>query len=220
MATICSTAASGPVLAVLNLGWEGMGLDMCVWQVQMHAAVQPFILSHSRPQPKKRCYTEDADDEMFAMPTACKKNRLTPTLPLPTLGTTLQDDTNHHSSAEHANESIITPAQHDEIQPSPISSTPPVQTPEDVPQDVHELATYIKSLPVSRIKTNNGGGLPSRNNLKRDARLAGEVSRKTGCLMVEYRGGKLRRWNGDERLFTTRMWQYLTEEGYPPDDRS
>lgn len=44
--------------------------------------------------------------------------------------------------------------------------------------------------------------------------LAGEVSRKTGFLRTVSRGSKLRRWNGDERLFSASMWRYLTGEGY------
>ena len=68
------------------------------------------------------------------------------------------------------------------------------------------FAIYINDLPKRR---NN---LPSRNNLRRDANLKGEISRKTGFLMQEKRGSKLRPWRGDHRLFTEEMWAWLTDE--------
>ncbi|KAI6825291.1 hypothetical protein KC340_g10864 [Hortaea werneckii] len=54
---------------------------------------------------------------------------------------------------------------------------------------------------------------PSRNVLKRDPNLKGAISRKTGCLLLEKSGARLRRWWGDERLFSKGLWRFLTEEG-------
>jgi len=84
-------------------------------------------------------------------------------------------------------------------------------TPEPIPPEIQQLADYINRLPKKR-----GGGqkFPSRNTLKRDPRLQGEVSRKTGCLRIEARGSRLRKWVGDERLFEDRMWRFLTDEGF------
>ena len=54
---------------------------------------------------------------------------------------------------------------------------------------------------------------PSRNMLKRDPNLKGAISRKTGCLLLEKSGKRLRGWWGDERLFSKGLWRFLTEEG-------
>ena len=196
MADLQSEATTTAVHSIFTPNWEGIGLDMCVWQVQMRTTAQALVICRrqSARQPKKR-YHPEIDDDMFTTHTVLKRTKLPPVMPLP--------------------------------------------TPKDIPQDVQELAAHIKTLPCSRIKKNNGelsviaastprrnladcdqsgGDFPSRNTLKQDPKLAGEVSRKTGCLMQDHRGSKLRRWKGDERLFTTRMWQYLTEERYPAAD--
>ncbi|KAK4540876.1 hypothetical protein LTR36_008818 [Oleoguttula mirabilis] len=88
--------------------------------------------------------------------------------------------------------------------------------PEAIPKYAQELARHINSMPLNRI----GGEFPSRNTLKQDPKLRGEVSRKTGCLRVDWRGSKLRRWKGDKRLFSAKMWRYLTEEGYAFGDQA
>lgn len=44
-------------------------------------------------------------------------------------------------------------------------------------------------------------GYPSRNILRKAPQAAGEVSRKSGYLMTVRRGGRLRRWFGDEAVF-------------------
>ncbi len=76
-----------------------------------------------------------------------------------------------------------------------------------LPMDVLELVERINEMPV------NAAGLPSRNKMRKCGKLAGEISRKTGHLKVEKRGGKLRRWSGDERLFSARVWRWLLGEG-------
>lgn len=84
-----------------------------------------------------------------------------------------------------------------------------------IPPELIKMAAYINGLPRNPVGKKDGRiEFPSRNTLKKDARLVGEVSRKTGRLMLDYRGGKLRVWYGDERLFDQRMWRYLTEEDY------
>ncbi|KAI6795584.1 hypothetical protein KC361_g4903 [Hortaea werneckii] len=54
---------------------------------------------------------------------------------------------------------------------------------------------------------------PSRNVLKKDPNLKGAISRKTGCLLLEKSGARLRAWWGDERLFSMGLSSFLTEEG-------
>ncbi|GAB1730608.1 hypothetical protein NU195Hw_g9428t1 [Hortaea werneckii] len=76
--------------------------------------------------------------------------------------------------------------------PSQPSSSPPSQSPSPFP---------------------SGKGFPSRNTLKRDPKLKGAISRKTGCLLLEKSGARLRGWWGDERLFSKGLWRFLTEEG-------
>ncbi len=74
---------------------------------------------------------------------------------------------------------------------------------ESISNSVVELASYINQMPKKK------DGLPSRNKLRKDNRLKGEVSRKTGCLRVQKRGSKLRRFVGDGRLFSEDMWSWL-----------
>lgn len=88
----------------------------------------------------------------------------------------------------------------------------PELTPQPIPEDVEQLAQHINSLPGNR--KGKVRQFPSRNTLKKDDLLRGEVSRKTGCLRLEARGSRLRKWYGDERLFEMEMWRYLTEERY------
>lgn len=92
---------------------------------------------------------------------------------------------------------------------------PPVlpASPKPIPVDIQTLADHINGLPQNP-RGRKDGGLPSRNTLKKDVQLKGEVSRKTGCLRLAVRGGKLRQWVGDLRLFDARMWLFLTEESY------
>ncbi|GAB1742862.1 hypothetical protein NU219Hw_g8568t1 [Hortaea werneckii] len=55
---------------------------------------------------------------------------------------------------------------------------------------------------------------PSRNILKRDPKLKGAISRKTGCLLLEKSSGaRLRKWCEDQRLFSVGLWRFLTEDG-------
>ncbi|KAK3708112.1 hypothetical protein LTR37_011616 [Vermiconidia calcicola] len=89
--------------------------------------------------------------------------------------------------------------------PAPAPSTT-ITSPTTIPDDVSKLANYINSLPTKK------NGLPSRNKLRKDARLKGEVSRKTGCLRVEKRGSKLSKWEGDKRLFSAELWAWLVDE--------
>ncbi|KAK3700184.1 hypothetical protein LTR37_016063 [Vermiconidia calcicola] len=84
--------------------------------------------------------------------------------------------------------------------------SPTITSPTTIPDDVSKLADYINSLPTKK------NGLPSRNKLRKDARSKGEVSRKTGCLGVEKRGSKLRKWEGDKRLFSAELWAWLVDE--------
>ena len=84
-----------------------------------------------------------------------------------------------------------------------------------IPADVLTLANHIKALPGSK-KPYVGGGraFPTRLTLRKDSTLAGEVSRKTGCLRTIKRGGKLRKFFGDTRLFEADLWRWLTDENY------
>ncbi|KAI6855370.1 hypothetical protein KC323_g8356 [Hortaea werneckii] len=115
-------------------------------------------------------------------------------------------------------------------QPQPETASQP-----PIPDDLVELAHYINHLPRNprgrkpSAKTNNDDdkppsgrtpssspsskGFPSRNTLKRDPKLKGAISRKTGCLLLEKSGARLRGWWGDERLFSMGLWRFLTEEG-------
>lgn len=90
--------------------------------------------------------------------------------------------------------------------PSPRRTAPPRPT---IPNQVRQLASYINQLPKKR------DGWPSRNKLRKDNHLRGEINRKTGYLRIEKRNGQLRRFRGDDRLFTAEMWRYLAgdEEG-------
>jgi hypothetical protein len=83
-----------------------------------------------------------------------------------------------------------------------------------IPSSVKEIAEYIDSLPKKK-----KDGLPSRNKLRKDDRLRGEVNRKTGLLRIEKRSSKLRPWKGDERLFSKKVWDWLCQdETDEPDD--
>ncbi|KAK5125145.1 hypothetical protein LTR85_000821 [Meristemomyces frigidus] len=112
---------------------------------------------------------------------------------------------------DQADQLLAPPAHAEELRTAPaLPELTPKPTPKPIPEDVQELAQHIREMPVNRI----GGKFPSRNTLKQDPKLAGEVSRKTGCLRLESRGSKLRSWKGDERLFSARVWRYLTEERF------
>ncbi|KAI7211595.1 hypothetical protein KC333_g7587 [Hortaea werneckii] len=82
----------------------------------------------------------------------------------------------------------------------------------------NETPTYqtpspFSSLPSSSSSDGGFDAFPSRNILKRDPKLKGAISRKTGCLLLEKTGARLREWEGDERVFSRRLWRFLTEEG-------
>ncbi|KAI6825332.1 hypothetical protein KC340_g17544 [Hortaea werneckii] len=119
-----------------------------------------------------------------------------------------------------------TPAQPESTQQHPI------------PADLLELAQYINDLPrnprgrrrrstkppshshtaspFSSLPSSSSepfAAFPSRNILKRDPKLKGAISRKTGCLLLEKTGARLREWEGDERVFSKGLWRFLTEEG-------
>ena len=100
------------------------------------------------------------------------------------------------------------------LKPSSISPEP--EHPPNIPADIQALADHINSLPCLKLgrRGDHTAEFPSRNLLKKDARLQGEISRKSGCLVLEKSGGRLRKWYGDERLFGERMWRYLTDEKY------
>ena len=90
--------------------------------------------------------------------------------------------------------------------PKFIEETVVVAAQEPIPEVIKALGDYINCLPRKR------NGLPSKNEMRKDVKLNGEASRKTGCLRVEKRGGRLRKWKGDERLFTKTMWDWLIDE--------
>ncbi|KAI6910793.1 hypothetical protein KC318_g3007 [Hortaea werneckii] len=74
----------------------------------------------------------------------------------------------------------------------------------------HQTPSTFSSLTSS---SESFGAFPSRNMLKRDPKLKGAISRKTGCLLLEKTGARLRKWEGDERVFSKGLWRFLTEEG-------
>ncbi|KAK3677346.1 hypothetical protein LTR78_002884 [Recurvomyces mirabilis] len=86
--------------------------------------------------------------------------------------------------------------------------------PEDIPAEVAELAAHINALPKMRGGDIGANEFPYRQTLKTAPLLRGQVSKKTGCLFIEQRGGKLRKWLFDERLFTRELWLYLTDPDY------
>ncbi|KAI7340022.1 hypothetical protein KC315_g916 [Hortaea werneckii] len=111
-----------------------------------------------------------------------------------------------------------------------------------IPADLLELAQYINNLPrnprgrrrrrstkppshsqtpspfssLTSFSSEGFDAFPSRNILKRDPKLKGAISRKTGCLLLEKTGARLRKWEGDERVFSKGLWRFLTEEGGSP----
>ncbi|TKA32089.1 hypothetical protein B0A50_01336 [Salinomyces thailandicus] len=112
------------------------------------------------------------------------------------------------------------------IQPSaqsqpPSQPQPSTQAPgNEIPDEVLAIMYAIKELKKDRRGRKAGVATryPSRNTLKKSVELEKVISRKTGCLMLEKKGGLLRRWMGDERLFDEGWWRYLTEEHYLPID--
>ena len=86
---------------------------------------------------------------------------------------------------------------------SPEAADQPIDNLDDVPMYIRGVVELIRSLPVK------ADGLPSRNLLRRDVRLADEVSRKTGGLKMGHRGGRLRAWAPDARLFSQVEWTWL-----------
>ncbi|KAK4556475.1 hypothetical protein LTR86_006619 [Recurvomyces mirabilis] len=85
---------------------------------------------------------------------------------------------------------------------------------EHIPEELAALAAHINALPKMRGGDIGANEFPYRQTLKTDPLLRGQVSKKTGCLFLEQRGGKLRQWLFDERLFTEEMWLYLTDPDY------
>lgn len=157
--------------------------------------------------------------DMFGVPDAAKdadavqpsrKNRTKAVLSLPPLHrkTTMNNKAHKVSKADRYGEESKHPQRgtQDEITVRTVSSQ---SAPHPIPGYIRELANHINSLPRNE-RISKYRQFPSRNALKKDAKLAGEVSRKTGCLRLETRGGKLRRWFGDERLFPLATWAFLT----------
>ncbi|KAK3110117.1 hypothetical protein LTR53_015931 [Teratosphaeriaceae sp. CCFEE 6253] len=89
------------------------------------------------------------------------------------------------------------------------TTTSTAATPPEIPADLLELARVIRGLPRNTMGRSSAHAYPSRNTLRQCAALRGEVSRKTGVLRVARRGGRLRGWAGDGRLFGEGMWMYL-----------
>ncbi|KAI7497209.1 hypothetical protein KC367_g6097 [Hortaea werneckii] len=86
----------------------------------------------------------------------------------------------------------------------------------DEPHSINDPDTPYGQTPSPSSLSSSPAGVetfPSRNVLKRDPNLKGAISRKTGCLLLEKSGARLRRWWGDERLFSKGLWRFLTEEG-------
>ncbi|KAI7196071.1 hypothetical protein KC316_g4448 [Hortaea werneckii] len=78
-----------------------------------------------------------------------------------------------------------------------------------------ETPAYQTPSTLSSLSSSDEGfdAFPSRNVLKRDPKLKGAISRKTGCLLLEKSGARLRKWEGDERVLSKGLWRFLTEEG-------
>ncbi|KAK1083775.1 hypothetical protein LTR33_003060 [Friedmanniomyces endolithicus] len=106
----------------------------------------------------------------------------------------------------------VSPPRPDDTTTTTVPSQQPPPPP--IPDDILALVNTIKHLPITRMGRTLGHGFPSRNVLRTCAALEGETSRKTGCLVVGKRGGRLRAWRGDERLFSGEWWGYLCVEGW------
>ncbi|KAI7232883.1 hypothetical protein KC330_g5687 [Hortaea werneckii] len=90
------------------------------------------------------------------------------------------------------------------------SSTKPPTTNNNNETPTHQTPSTFSSLPSS---DKGFDTFPSRNILKRDPKLKGAISRKTGCLLLEKSGARLRKWEGDDRVFSKGLWRFLTEGG-------
>ncbi|KAK5173188.1 uncharacterized protein LTR77_003310 [Saxophila tyrrhenica] len=89
--------------------------------------------------------------------------------------------------------------------PSPTHPSSPSSSAPTITPSLAQLAAHINQLPKLK------GGLPSRNKLRKDDVLRGEVNRKTGYLRLQQRGGRLRGRRGDRRLFDEKMWARLCD---------
>lgn len=76
-----------------------------------------------------------------------------------------------------------------------------------LPASLQQVANYINALP--RL---GSSGWPSRNRMRKADETATEVSRKSGYLMTDRRGGRLRGWFGDEAVFGRGLWRWLVGE--------
>ncbi|KAF2767205.1 hypothetical protein EJ03DRAFT_337801 [Teratosphaeria nubilosa] len=71
---------------------------------------------------------------------------------------------------------------------------------------IKDLAGVINGIQRSQMAS-AGTPYPGRFSLRQHKALVGEVSKKSGTLILK---GKLIEWYGDEGLFTKDMWEYLT----------
>ncbi|KAK0893998.1 hypothetical protein LTR91_011005 [Friedmanniomyces endolithicus] len=136
-----------------------------------------------------------------------KRKRTLPSAPLPDVAADEPAPKRHQRA-------VSPPRPDDPTTTTTVPSQPPPPPPSPIPDDILALANTIKHLPITRMGRMLGHGFPSRNVLRTCAALEGETSRKTGCLMVGKRGGRLRAWRGDERLFSGEWWGYLCVEGW------
>ena len=113
------------------------------------------------------------------------------------------------------------PAPAPAVQAPPPPPPPPAPRPrqrrgvlagQPLPAGLQADVNHILALPTKQ------DGRPSRNKLRKDPALKLEISRKTGHLKTERRGGQLRRWYGDLAVFSEEMWKWLAAEDDDEDD--
>ncbi|KAK1094240.1 hypothetical protein LTR48_000708 [Friedmanniomyces endolithicus] len=170
--------------------WAGSHLDGALFLGPLPAVLSPLAAGQqSPPQPDDR-----------------KRKRTLPSAPLP--------DVAADEPAPKRHQRAVSPPRPDDPTTTTTVPSQPPPPPPPIPDDILALANTVKHLPITRMGRTLGHGFPSRNVLRTCAALEGETSRKTGCLMVGKRGGRLRAWRGDERLFSGEWWGYLCVEGW------
>ncbi|KAK0305656.1 hypothetical protein LTR01_006803 [Friedmanniomyces endolithicus] len=168
--------------------WAGSHLDGALFLAPLAAVLSPLAAGQQfPPQPDDR-----------------KRKRNLPSVPSPDAAAAAEEP-----AAKRQQRAVS-------LRPDDTTTTTTVrsQPPPPIPDDILALADTIKHLPITRMGRTVGHAFPSRNVLRTCAALEGETSRKTGCLMVGKRGGRLRAWKGDPRLFSAEWWGYLCVEGW------
>ncbi|KAK1815401.1 hypothetical protein LTR12_010198 [Friedmanniomyces endolithicus] len=170
--------------------WAGSHLDGALLLAPLPAVLSPLAAGQqSPPQPDDR-----------------KRKRTLPSAP------SSAPPPDAEEPAPKRQQRAVSPLCPDDTTTTTVPSQQPPPPP--IPDDILALANTIKHLPITRMGRTLGHGFPSRNVLRTCAALEKETSRKTGCLMVGKRGGRLRAWRGDERLFSGEWWGYSCVEGW------